>query len=445
MSSVEFKVNLHENQRTIFDSNARYKVIAAGRRFGKTWLAAFEILLKHAFLIDNGITWIVSPRYAQTMLMWKRVKRILPREIVADIKEGEKYIELFNGHQIYAKSGDDPDALRGEGLDFVVVDEAAMIKPEVWFEALAPALMDKRGGAMLISTPKGLDHFYDLFNRGDDPAYPEWESFHFTSYDNPYLSKSEIDEMAKDLPPNVYKQEIMAEFLEGVGEVFGLINWHDAPQISMLPPLKPNEFYIAGLDLARKEDYTVHTFFKVIDNGELNVTIEEVFRDRFGGEWESQFDRIYANQYLFGNPKCFVDIQGLGDVVISNLKLRGIYAEGVGVNSVTKAHIITNLNFFINRDLIKIIRTKDAVEEFTRYTYKTSEAGHVRYSAPKGHHDDIVMAIALAAWGLRSVASLIGGVSNTTEDAKETYYPDEDVVTYDDDDDFEPDDSWWEE
>jgi hypothetical protein len=441
MADIEFRVSLHPNQRTIFDSNSRYKVIAAGRRFGKTWLSAYEILLKHAFQVPDGVTWIVSPRYSQTMLMWKRVKGILPRELIAETKEGERYIKLHNGHYIYAKSGDDPDALRGEGLDFVVIDEAAMIKPDVWFEALAPALMDRRGGAMLISTPKGLNHFYDLYQRGESEDYPEWESFHYTSFDNPYLSETEIKELAKDLPPQVYRQEIMAEFLEGVGEVFGEINWIEPTQLSEIPPLDPHSFYIAGLDLASVEDYTVHTIMRYTDTGG-KIVLEELFRDRFSGVWESQLQRIARNQMMFGNPQCYTDVTGLGQPIVQRLRNEGIFATPVSINATSKSEIINNLSFIIEAGVLKLIRTKEAVDEFTKYSYSLTNTGFVKYSAPKGYHDDIVMAVALAAWGIRISVPTIGAIGRITEVAKETFYDEERIVDYDE---LRVDQSYWDE
>ena len=128
--------------------------------FGKSTVTAYIVIL-HALQTKEGVSWVIAPTYPMTMIMWRMIKKFLPRDYVKEIREGDKSIELVNGHIIYAKSGDNPDALRGEGLTLVAFDEFAFIKPEVWVEAIRPALADKGGrlssSAHLVARPSTIN------------------------------------------------------------------------------------------------------------------------------------------------------------------------------------------------------------------------------------------------------------------------------------------------
>ena len=147
--------------------------MACGRRFGKSEAAVNEAI-KHS-INQGSICWIVAPTYQQSMINLRKLKRFIPQQIVLNINKSEKYIELINGSTIWIKSGDNPDTLRGEGINFLVIDEAAMVKKEAWEEALRPALSDTLGKAVFISTPKSMNWFFDLWVRGQDQEYPDYQ------------------------------------------------------------------------------------------------------------------------------------------------------------------------------------------------------------------------------------------------------------------------------
>jgi len=215
-SLATLNFSLHETQLEVFNDRHRFKILCAGRRWGKSRLASYIVIIK-ALSKQDLVIWLVSPRYSQTLIIWRMLKKFLPKDYIKDIKEGTLSIELINGSTIWAKSGDDPNALVGEGLDFLVLDEAARVKPEVWETSLQPALMDKKGGALFISTPVSKNWFYLLYIRGtqDDKEY---KSFHYTSYENPILDPEELDTRKTSMPELIYRQEILAEFVEGGGE-----------------------------------------------------------------------------------------------------------------------------------------------------------------------------------------------------------------------------------
>ena len=210
------EINLFPYQMEIFNDPARFKVVSCGRRFGKTTLTAY-IIIVHALQHKGEVSWIIAPIASQTGIMWRMIKRFIPMEYVKKIREGEKSIELVNGHTIWAKSGDHPDSLRGEGLSLVVFDEFGVMKPEVWEEAIRPSLADKGGSAIFIGTPKGKNLFYLLYLRGKEDGFKDWVSFSYPTYANPLIPEEEIAALKKSLPELVYRQEILAEFIEGGG------------------------------------------------------------------------------------------------------------------------------------------------------------------------------------------------------------------------------------
>ena len=160
MSNLD--IALLPKQREVLENSARFKTLCCGRRWGKSRLAAYYLIIS-ALSTPGSVYYLVSPQFPQTKIIWRMLKKYIPKSSISRIMEGELYIEFKNGSLIFAKSGDNPAGLRGEGLDGVVIDEAAFVKPEVWNEAIRPALSDKNGWALLISTPFGKNWFYEIF------------------------------------------------------------------------------------------------------------------------------------------------------------------------------------------------------------------------------------------------------------------------------------------
>jgi hypothetical protein len=226
-------ISLHPAQAAIYNSHARFKVAVAGRRFGKSFLArvilAVEALKEYNEagykLGPEHPVYYIAPTFDQAKrIMWRGFRKLLGYEKTGGFIAGENvndgYFELINGRRIYIKGADNEDSLRGEGYGYVVLDEYADMKPSVWEDIIDPALMDVEGGALFIGTPKGKNHFYNLFSKamtGD--MGPEWEAFHFKSLDNPFIKASEIARITNN--PNksklVIRQELEASFLSGEG------------------------------------------------------------------------------------------------------------------------------------------------------------------------------------------------------------------------------------
>jgi len=214
VSDIKIDYKPHKNQKILHDDEHRYKVVVAGRRFGKSVFARHHCLLNA--LYDPGLYWIVNPTYRQgKQIHWHELKKEIPSDLISYKNEQELSIHLTNGARIEIKGADNEDSLRGIGLKGVVMDEAADQKSRTFWEIIRPTLLDSEGWAVFIGTPKGFNWFYDLYNmgvKGNKIYDPEWASFQFTSYDNPTLKKKEIDKAKVSTDDDTFTQEYLAKF-----------------------------------------------------------------------------------------------------------------------------------------------------------------------------------------------------------------------------------------
>lgn len=231
-------VALHDKQSIVFDDSHRYKVVAAGRRFGKSYLAAVMLYIEAAKKtkirsdgseIDllNEVVYYVGPTFKQARENLWNVMMDLGQGLIKSVRQNEGEIMLTNGRLIRFKGADDPDSLRGVGLAFVVMDEYAFMKPSVWEYIIRPALGTAEGGAMFIGTPAGKNHFYDMWTAAAAKIDPssnkvskDWIAFQFMSADNPYLTRNEIQSLYDSTSEEAQSQELEASFESTGGKVF---------------------------------------------------------------------------------------------------------------------------------------------------------------------------------------------------------------------------------
>jgi predicted phage terminase large subunit-like protein len=273
-------IELHAGQQRILESPARYKVIAAGRRFGKTLLAVEWLALMDGGAIDGASVAFFSPTYKLLADVWADFERTL-RPVTRKANKTEQRIELITGGKVDFWTLEDPDAGRGRKYHRIVIDEAAHARylKEAWERAISPTLTDYRGQAWFISTPNGMNYFYEIFQRGRDPAYPDWESFHMPSTANPHLRPEEIETKQRELPELVFRQEYLAEFVTFGG---GLIK----PEMLVMGECQPHLRPVLGVDLAISErdgaDYTaIVAMAREPDSGIVYVKEVERFRAGF--------------------------------------------------------------------------------------------------------------------------------------------------------------------
>jgi hypothetical protein len=222
-------LSLTESQNEIIKDPSRFKVIVAGRRWGKTHLALFDLLINDTegcWRHNKKKTWFISPSYRQSKnIAWNILKEICfeyPR-MIAKKNEAELSIEFINGSSIELKGADNEDSLRGVGLNKAVIDEFAFMKKEAWTEVLRPALSDKKGSAMFIGTPDGFNYFYDLYQKGLSEE-DNFKSWYFKSIDSPFIDPVEIEAARKELDEKTFRQEYEASFETASGRVYYTFN-----------------------------------------------------------------------------------------------------------------------------------------------------------------------------------------------------------------------------
>jgi len=223
-------INLSKWQTEVRKDNHRYKVINCGRRAGKSFLTSIEML---RFATENPHTdiWYISPSYKQSKaIMWAMLKDLIPPVVINRINETNISIELVNGSRILLKGGDNPDSLRGVKIDFCVFDETAFFSKweEVW-QVIRPTLVDSKAQVWFISTPNGFNHFKELaenITKGGRSIFKpdDYKYFHFTTYDNPYLDPTEIDQMKLEMDEDSFAQEVLGEFRKMSGLIYKEFN-----------------------------------------------------------------------------------------------------------------------------------------------------------------------------------------------------------------------------
>ena len=217
--ATDLDIELLPWQQEVWADDTRFKIVAAGRRTGKSRLAAW-LLIVNALQAERGHVFYVAPTQGQARdIMWQTLLE-LGNPVISGSHINNLQIKLVNGATISLKGADRPETMRGVSLKFLVLDEYADMKPDVFEQILRPALADQKGCAMFIGTPMGRNHFYELYKYaelGDDETYKAW---HFTSYDNPILDPNEIDTAKKSMSSYAFRQEFMASFEARGSEMF---------------------------------------------------------------------------------------------------------------------------------------------------------------------------------------------------------------------------------
>lgn len=218
----ERPVTLSPPQYEVYTSDARFRVLVAGRRFGKSYLAVVE-LLRAATSRPDAAAWYIAPTYRMAKeIAWRELKRMTPRAWLEQVNESDLSLLLVTGSRIALRGADNPDSLRGVGLDFVVFDEFAWVHPSAWDEVLRPALADKQGRALFITSPAGHNWAYDLYlyGKSEEPRYHDWRSWQFTTLDGHRVKPEEVEEARRTIDPRKFRQEYEASFETLSGRVY---------------------------------------------------------------------------------------------------------------------------------------------------------------------------------------------------------------------------------
>lgn len=307
------------------------------------------------------------------------------------IRDSERYITFANGGVIQAKSADNPDSLRGQGLDFVALDECSFMSENAWFEALRPALADRKGGAIFISTPRGRNYFWRLYEGAHENE--GWQHWQRPTSDNPFIAADEIEAAKQGLPERTFRQEFLAEFIEDAGLVFR--------GVRAISTEKPEAFaynhrYIMGVDWAKSYDWTV---LSIIDA----TTKRQVYLDRFNQiDYNFQVGRLKVLYDRYRPEMVIAEENAMGAPLVDRLVAMGLRIQGFMTTNVSKAQIIQALALAIEKAELRLLTDETQINELQAYGMERLPGGSFRYGAPEGMHDDTVMALALAWSGIET-------------------------------------------
>lgn len=395
---------LHPAQQMVVDSRARFRVLACGRRFGKTTVA---IDLMANMLLDGKRAAYFAPTYRMGAEAWRMLLELL-RPVVRSAREDDWRLELrtggvFEGWSLAQGAG---ETVRGRQYDFVVMDEAALLESAaVWHGAIRPLLTDTLGGALFCSTPRGRGWFWQLFHQGQNPDFPEWASWQFPTSANPLIQASEIEAARRDMPERVFQQEYLATFLDDGGAVF-----RNVEAVCNLPhPLAPSplhgegEIYSGegcffGVDWGKDSDFTCISA--------MTRSGQQIWLERFNQiGWEMQRGRLTALYERFRPNIILAEENSMGSVNIEALQSEGLPVRGFTTTSKSKAPLIDQLALAMERGEVQLLNDPVLKHELMSYGVSKTAQGW-RYGAPSGGHDDTVMATALSLWATRRYGSL---------------------------------------
>lgn len=406
MKTLEVEVRLprlHPGQEWVLAEARRYNVLACGRRWGKTTLLVD--LAVNAALDGRRVGWF-APTYALLEEAFGRMRRILEGVITQAAQSPHPRLELYTGGAIEFWTLDDPyKAGRGRAYHLAIVDEAAFAKrlDVAWEESVGPTLTDYRGSAWFASTPKGRNYFHTLWARGQG-GDPEWVSWQMPTATNPYIPPEELEARRRSMPELAWRQEYEAEFVDAEGGVFRpevLTAAFQLPGAELEP--RPGRRYVAGVDLARTQDYTD---VRILDATEHPARLVHHARWR-GDAWAVTVERV-AGLLRRWNAFARVDATGVGDPVVEALAWRWPRVEAVKFTPHVKAELVERLVVALEQGQVLLYDAEgDPLRaELEAFRAEVLLSGAVRYSAPSGMHDDAVMALALAVYRMEPKRSV---------------------------------------
>lgn len=364
----------HDAQKYVIDCDKRFIVMMAGRRFGKS-LISQTIALENA-IKGNRVAYI-TPTYQLGKIFFKELIDVLPFEIYQK-NETDLVITFITGGTIRFFTGERLDNLRGLKFHLCIIDEASFIPnlEDGWLNSIRPTLTDYKGRSLFLSTPKGKNYFYSLFMKGTG-GEKDWQSFKFSTYDNPFIEKSEIDSARMQLPEVVFEQEYMANPAENAANPFGSSYIRNC-----IAPMSTNQVACYGIDLAKSVDWTVIIGFDI--NGSV------CHFDRFQKDWRQ------TKETIVNLPKApiLMDSTGVGDPIFEDMQREGLHVQGYKFSSTSKQMLMEGLASAIHQRKITF-PPGVIVDELEIFEYQYTSFG-VKYSAPQGFHDDCVMGLALA-------------------------------------------------
>jgi hypothetical protein len=390
----------HVQQLAFMRSNAKRRVIVAGRRGGKTTGVA---MLAVEAMLDGRRVLEAAPTSDQTTAFWETCRRyvapLVDRGLIVK-HETTRTLDAWNGGRIRAKTAFNADTLRGDYADLLILDEYSLMSVDTWEEVGAPMLLDNDGDAVFIFTPKRRNHAYRHYMRATADNTGRWASWHFKSTENPHLSVEALQEITSDMTAEAYRQEILAEFLEGEGAVFrNIYACLHAPETT--PGAHAGHHIVSGIDWAKHSDYTA------ISVG-CATCRQELALDRFNKiDFVFQRGRLVEAFRRWSIDYGLAETNSIGEPNLEILQREGLPIGGFQTTSASKPPLIENLALCLEREEWQFLNLPFATVELEAYEQKVNPMGRSSYSAPEGMHDDTVIARALMVRAANNAAWLI--------------------------------------
>jgi len=431
--------SVHGKQQEVLTSDARYRVCRWGRRAGKNVTGAIDVVeyIRHPWTSQWGpddpraiLVWWIGPTYNQANKHgFEKIKSAVPADWIESTKRTEPFaIEFVNGATVEFPTFDRPESLQGEGVDRIVLDEADQMREGIWYGDLEPMLLDTRGCALFISKPyRPRSWFHRFYDYGQSADYPEYESWHATSADNPFLAESPEDKRGS-VPPHIFEREYLAELPDDGGQVFrdlddqlftgtytvDVTQEHDPggefvgevarPTNAVTPPVA------IGADFARSRDYRVTT--AVDAHGEL------AYYHRARNEsWDGIEDHIRSVHATYGD--IVLADASRDNKIVADLAGAGVNIEPVTFSPKTKKQLIETLATLVESGDLTVpdVEALDQLHlELRQLQEDVSDSGYTRYHAPDDGYDDSVDSLALATSKLDRLAAVATQRANTDDD-----------------------------
>lgn len=394
-----FGIELTPKQREMF-SLGPVTVKVAGRRVGKSLTTLLEIFW-HCFKKAGQKWYVVAPSIDQARIYFQEFEQRLESPQLAvwvkDIKWSPfPEITLVNGSRIMARStARDGIYLRGKGADGVAITEAAFVKDKVYNEVIRAMVLDRKGKIRAETTPNGSQGYcYQLYQQGLRDKSDYYRSFHATVYDNPKLDPEELERIRRELPDLAWRVEYLAEFVDDDTVVFPWSVLQDVfEDYQPKTEREQGHKYSIGVDLAKYQDYTVIT---VLDITEPPYKIAEWhrYRGRLYGDVVAQVNDL---QQKYG-ARVYLDATGVGDPVAEQVR----NCEPFVFTQRSRGELISNLAVQIEQKKLLLPASNTVLRDELRFFQRVRHGTGVKAEAPEGRHDDTVMSLALACWGLRA-------------------------------------------
>jgi len=382
----------HEKQmeivRACLDPDIFFVVSIIGRQFGKTTIAE-NMAIYWALNHPNSTIYWVSPTDAQSQKVYKEIVTAIVESGCIKTKKmprGDTEIVLSNSSKILFRSAMSEDSLRGQSVDYMILDEAAFIKRSTIETILMPMLNVRGKKCLFISTPKGKNYLYEYFLNGQ--KLPEWKSLRYSTYDSPFANEDLINMFKETLPPKLFKQEIEAEFVDS-SSVFNNIS--EVMVLKEQNEPKEGGRYFAGIDIGIINDASVLSI--IDDNGDLikyyrweNTEAPELIKNilDINSKWKFQ--------------KIVIENNNQGLTIFQDLKRKINNIEDFNTNGKTKPEIINRLIHLFNMKEFKLIDDDYLRIELEAFIFKQNDNGNLKFMADNGFHDDCVMSLAIARW-----------------------------------------------